>query len=115
MSRTPKKPTKNPSAELPVQPPQQRSLADEAEGTAGREMAGWDDPSSDFGSDDSDEELPLSEDEAAEDLEGDSHAPDDALGLYLRQMGAIPLLDRARSWPWPSVWKTNAAAIGWPL
>ena len=56
MSRTPKKPTKNPSAELPVQPPQQRSLADEAEGTAGREMAGWDDPSSHFGSDDSDEE-----------------------------------------------------------
>jgi RNA polymerase primary sigma factor len=30
--------------------------------------------------------------EAAE--EEDSHAPDDALGLYLRQMGAIPLLDR---------------------
>src|SRR5688500_16730904 len=24
----------------------------------------------------------------------DSHAPDDALGLYLRQMGAIPLLNR---------------------
>src|SRR5207248_7002700 len=24
----------------------------------------------------------------------DSHAPDDALGLYLRQMGAIPLLSR---------------------
>jgi RNA polymerase primary sigma factor len=30
--------------------------------------------------------------EAAE--EEDSHAADDALGLYLRQMGAIPLLDR---------------------
>jgi RNA polymerase primary sigma factor len=26
--------------------------------------------------------------------EGDPHAPDDALGLYLRQMGAIPLLNR---------------------
>ena len=26
--------------------------------------------------------------------EEDTHAPDDALGLYLRQMGAIPLLDR---------------------
>src|SRR5262245_661139 len=26
--------------------------------------------------------------------EGNEHAPDDALGLYLRQMGAIPLLDR---------------------
>jgi RNA polymerase primary sigma factor len=45
------------------------------------------------------EELPtLEEDtlpaapEAVE--EEDTHAPDDALGLYLRQMGAIPLLDR---------------------
>jgi RNA polymerase primary sigma factor len=35
--------------------------------------------------------LPASS-EAAE--EEDTHAPDDALGLYLRQMGAIPLLDR---------------------
>jgi RNA polymerase primary sigma factor len=26
----------------------------------------------------------------------DAHAPDDALGLYLRQMGAIPLLNRAQ-------------------
>src|SRR3989442_15033847 len=26
--------------------------------------------------------------------EEDAHAPDDALGLYLRQMGAIPLLNR---------------------
>jgi RNA polymerase primary sigma factor len=32
---------------------------------------------------------------AAEQAEGEgSHAPDDALGLYLRQMGAIPLLNR---------------------
>jgi len=30
----------------------------------------------------------------AEEEGEDSHAPDDALGLYLRQMGAIPLLDR---------------------
>src|SRR5262245_41159251 len=28
--------------------------------------------------------------------EDDDHAPDDALGLYLRQMGAIPLLSRER-------------------
>jgi len=42
------------------------------------------------------EEMPLlDEAAAAEALEGDdSHSPDDALGLYLRQMGAIPLLDR---------------------
>ncbi len=45
------------------------------------------------------EELPTVEEdalpppvEAVE--EEDTHAPDDALGLYLRQMGAIPLLDR---------------------
>jgi len=31
---------------------------------------------------------------AAEGESEDSHAPDDALGLYLRQMGAIPLLNR---------------------
>ena len=31
---------------------------------------------------------------AAEGETEDSHAPDDALGLYLRQMGAIPLLNR---------------------
>jgi RNA polymerase primary sigma factor len=37
------------------------------------------------------DELPPGEGEEAED---DAHAPDDALGLYLRQMGAIPLLTR---------------------
>ncbi len=31
-----------------------------------------------------------------EDAEEDAHAPDDALGLYLRQMGAIPLLTRSQ-------------------
>ncbi|MFO0877632.1 MAG: sigma-70 family RNA polymerase sigma factor [Gemmataceae bacterium] len=45
-----------------------------------------------------DEELPLFVDEMAaaegEEGEDDAHAPDDALGLYLRQMGAIPLLTR---------------------
>jgi RNA polymerase primary sigma factor len=35
---------------------------------------------------------PLLEDTPAD--EDDPHAPDDALGLYLRQMGAIPLLNR---------------------
>ena len=32
---------------------------------------------------------------ASDDLEAANHGPDDALGLYLRQMGAIPLLNRA--------------------
>src|SRR4051794_15030804 len=43
------------------------------------------------------EELPMLLDDmpAGEAEEGeDAHAPDDALGLYLRQMGAIPLLSR---------------------
>lgn len=45
-----------------------------------------------------DDELPLLVDELppgeGEEAEDDPHAPDDALGLYLRQMGAIPLLTR---------------------
>ena len=54
----------------------------------------WEEQPSDFAPEEPDEELPLL-DEAAEALEGeDTHAADDALGLYLRQMGAIPLLDR---------------------
>ena len=43
------------------------------------------------------EEIPEAEVPAVADTEAiaeDSSAPDDALGLYLRQMGAIPLLDR---------------------
>jgi RNA polymerase primary sigma factor len=46
---------------------------------------------------DAEEEAAASEEggaAAAEGEEGDPHAPDDALGLYLRQMGAIPLLSR---------------------
>jgi len=37
------------------------------------------------------DELPPGELDAEDE---DAHAPDDALGLYLRQMGAIPLLNR---------------------
>jgi RNA polymerase primary sigma factor len=45
--------------------------------------------------DESNDHLPALEDNPAEAGEGeDPHAPDDALGLYLRQMGAIPLLTR---------------------
>ena len=36
----------------------------------------------------------LDESSATAEAEEDPHAPDDALGLYLRQMGAIPLLTR---------------------
>src|SRR5262245_37306874 len=34
------------------------------------------------------------DEEPAEHREADDHGPDDALGLYLREMGAIPLLNR---------------------
>lgn len=92
MRRTTKKPDPDLTKALPAAPPQ-RSLVEEREGAAGRDL-GWDD-SGDFDAEEQEsEELPVVEDEAAEELEGDSHAPDDALGLYLRQMGAIPLLDR---------------------
>jgi RNA polymerase primary sigma factor len=54
-------------------------------------------PEDAFAADDADEADEPAEETAApaEALEGeDAHAPDDALGLYLRQMGAIPLLSR---------------------
>jgi RNA polymerase primary sigma factor len=45
-----------------------------------------------------DDELPMLVDDVphaeAEEIDEEAHAPDDALGLYLRQMGAIPLLSR---------------------
>jgi len=40
------------------------------------------------------EHLPPEEAVLVAEGEEDAHAPDDALGLYLRQMGAIPLLNR---------------------
>src|SRR5579875_175732 len=40
------------------------------------------------------EEAEVAESAASSEEEEDTHAPDDALGLYLRQMGAIPLLSR---------------------
>jgi RNA polymerase primary sigma factor len=46
-------------------------------------------PTSRLHEDDAEPEAP-----ANEGSEADSHSPDDALGLYLRQMGAIPLLNR---------------------
>jgi RNA polymerase primary sigma factor len=41
-----------------------------------------------------DEELEDEDEEEAAETTADENAPDDALGLYLRQMGAIPLLTR---------------------
>jgi len=53
-------------------------------------------PDDSFAAEESDEADEADEEPAAAtEFEGeDAHAPDDALGLYLRQMGAIPLLSR---------------------
>ena len=54
-------------------------------------------PDDSFASEETEEtdEAAADEPAAPTEVEGeDAHAPDDALGLYLRQMGAIPLLNR---------------------
>jgi RNA polymerase primary sigma factor len=55
-------------------------------------------PSEEPAEDVPEEELPLLVDDMppgeVDEEDEDAHAPDDALGLYLRQMGAIPLLSR---------------------
>jgi RNA polymerase primary sigma factor len=83
--------------ELPLALPMRPHDAETLERS--RRALPWDDVAPEPVSEDvdemDDEEVGL--DEAAtpaEGLEEDSHAPDDALGLYLRQMGAIPLLNR---------------------
>jgi RNA polymerase primary sigma factor len=55
---------------------------------------GWDDLSARGFEHDDENEVSLDESTAPADEGEDAHAPDDALGLYLRQMGAIPLLSR---------------------
>jgi len=70
--------------------------AGEESGRSGRRELFSDDLDSDV-EDVPDEELPMLVDDMPHgDVEEDedAHAPDDALGLYLRQMGAIPLLSR---------------------
>jgi len=56
------------------------------------------DPGYEPGEEVADDELPMLVDDMppgeVDEEDEDSHAPDDALGLYLRQMGAIPLLSR---------------------
>ncbi len=89
---TPKRAGKNRDETSPRSPSE--SLADDLE--VSRRDLPWDDADSERSrsaeaSDDSD----LEEGQSAAEGEGDDvHAPDDALGLYLRQMGAIPLLSR---------------------
>src|SRR5262249_18260429 len=84
-------------AEDVLAPEEAEELAD------AEEMGGLDDDLSDdldgTGEDDTalEGDAPQPADEAGERAEGDyASGPDDALGLYLRQMGAIPLLTRDR-------------------
>jgi RNA polymerase primary sigma factor len=64
---------------------------EESEGEQ-REATGFDSRDRDTDGGPLPDEAPLSAEGGAE--ADDPHAPDDALGLYLRQMGAIPLLNR---------------------
>jgi RNA polymerase primary sigma factor len=82
------------SEEIPLVPVSDRVEPTPLDESTRRELP-WDNhPHAEFGPEEESEDLALPE-EAAEALEGDdSNSPDDALGLYLRQMGAIPLLDR---------------------
>jgi len=54
----------------------------------------WDEPVPSFGSEEPAAAELDEETQPALDGHEDENAPDDALGLYLRQMGAIPLLNR---------------------
>ncbi|MHB1422266.1 MAG: sigma-70 family RNA polymerase sigma factor [Gemmataceae bacterium] len=99
MKRTSKRTAKNTASNPALAVPDAVAPPHEAEKTARRET-----PWSELPEDScAGEEAEETEDAAAEEeeqappaeLEGeDAHAPDDALGLYLRQMGAIPLLSR---------------------
>jgi RNA polymerase primary sigma factor len=78
-------------------------------------------PDDTFAEEDDDAEDAASEEPAAPtEAEGeDAHAPDDALGLYLRQMGAIPLLSRdqelalAERLEWKRRRYRHAAMMNW--
>lgn len=95
MRRTSKTPGKDLTEPLSVAPPVQNQEPEPLEERSRRDLHWEDDPAHYAEDTEEAEELPMDETAAAEGLEGeDSHAPDDALGLYLRQMGAIPLLSR---------------------
>jgi RNA polymerase primary sigma factor len=89
---TPKRAGKSRGETSPRTPSE--SLADDVE--VSRRGLPWDDAGSERSrSAEAGDESGLEEEQSAAEGEGDDvHAPDDALGLYLRQMGAIPLLSR---------------------
>jgi RNA polymerase primary sigma factor len=82
MRRATKRATKSPTAESASAPA----------GEERRRAVSWEEPELVSAQHEDEEAAPAAPAEGAEGE--DSHAPDDALGLYLRQMGAIPLLSR---------------------
>jgi RNA polymerase primary sigma factor len=96
MKRTTKRAGKGAASDPTPNLPETRTPAPPEE-TVRRETAWSDLPDDSFAAEEADDvdETAAEETAAPAELEGeDAHAPDDALGLYLRQMGAIPLLSR---------------------
>ncbi len=96
--RTGKGAASDPSLALPETP-----TAARLEEIARRENPWSDMPEDTFAEEADDDAEEASAEEAAAPAEAEgqvTHAPDDALGLYLRQMGAIPLLSRDQELPW---------------
>ncbi len=92
MRRTTKRTGKGAASDPTLALPHTFAPPREATDSVRRETAWSDLPDDAFAADDADE-TPAAPAEAAQETD-DAHAPDDALGLYLRQMGAIPLLSR---------------------
>jgi RNA polymerase primary sigma factor len=96
MKRATKRAGKIPSPEVSPIRADHDLLETDMEETRSRRSVFRDDLDTGYEShEDSSDDLPLLDENAPAEGEGeDPHAPDDALGLYLRQMGAIPLLTR---------------------
>ncbi|HEY7313283.1 MAG TPA: sigma-70 family RNA polymerase sigma factor [Gemmataceae bacterium] len=121
MRRTTKRAGKGTASDSALPLPQTHTPSRPEEDTARRETAWSEMPDDTFAEEDDDAEDAASEEPAAPtEAEGeDAHAPDDALGLYLRQMGAIPLLSRdqelalAERLEWKRRRYRHAAMMNW--
>lgn len=87
---------RTPAAESPLHVEQPHEVAADEDTPVRR--SGFDELDADYESDVPEDELPVLVDDMppgeGESEDDEAAAPDDALGLYLRQMGAIPLLSR---------------------
>jgi RNA polymerase primary sigma factor len=94
MRRTTKKADKAPVTDAQPEPGALLPLEKAPAPERGRRDLSWDDLAEDYPPVAPEEDLPPAPEEGTPVPEDDEHSPDDALGLYLRQMGAIPLLTR---------------------